>query len=185
MKFNIGDITIFPNGEVDEIKDIINELDCLFLSKRGLYGYEDELRLFEDNIEEYLYSIKIDGNKHRCKYWNIEVERTLNLIGILYDVYEEVCGGMLHIVTDDDNIEDGHIEYCIGYANESDNRNRKDYKITIAIAERYLKHSMKERMLLTYCFMNCNKDKMNCEKCFVELGYEAWDECSGIIEDLD
>jgi hypothetical protein len=39
-----------------------------------------------------------------------------------YSFADNSCGGSLHIVFDDGNIDDGNIEYCIQYAKE-----RNDY----------------------------------------------------------
>lgn len=36
-----------------------------------------------------------------------------------YQLPNNRVGGSLHIVLDDGNIEDSHIEYCIGYAKEN------------------------------------------------------------------
>lgn len=46
------------------------------------------------------------------------VRITRELIGRFYEKKENVCGGVLHIVTDDHNIRDGDIEFCIERAKE-------------------------------------------------------------------
>ena len=41
------------------------------------------------------------------------------MIPLMKAIYERNCVGCCwHIVLDDDNIEDGHVEYCIEYAAE-------------------------------------------------------------------
>ena len=85
----------------------------------------------------------------------------------------DLAGGNLHIVTDDDNIEDDHILFCLKEAEEDSMRESRD--ISIAIAKRYLNHSMRERMCLV--FLTCDSKQAGCNECFVERGYDAWEEC--------
>lgn len=49
------------------------------------------------------------------------------------------AGGYLHIVVDDGNLEDGHIQYCIGDAREHGDRH------AVLIGEELLSWSMEKR----------------------------------------
>lgn len=51
----------------------------------------------------------MEGNKFckdPCKYFDTEMILIVQMISFLYDDLEECCGGLCHIVTDDDNIEE-------------------------------------------------------------------------------
>lgn len=44
------------------------------------------------------------------------VAEVMPLVNAFYAFDGNACGGSLHIVLDDENIEDGHVDYCIAYA---------------------------------------------------------------------
>jgi len=81
---------------------------------------------------------------------NITMDLLIQECKKYYSKSENCVGGSLHIVLDDENIEDGHIEWCKNYAKEKgDNEG-------VALAELLLKATMEQREKLvsnysSYC----------------------------------
>lgn len=103
----------------------------------------------------------------KCKYHRNEISEVLKLVNYLYEDLEECCGGLLHIVLDDGNLDDEDIQWCLNYCNEKENEDRKDKAVCIEIAQRMLNMTEFERRLIYYGDMNFQCDK-NCENCVIE-----------------
>lgn len=103
----------------------------------------------------------------KCKYWSAEVAEICKLVETLYDDMGEGCGGMLHIVLDDGNIDDDDILWCIEYCNREENADRHDKSICLDIAHRMLNLSREERLLIYYQWYKefCDGD---CTECVIE-----------------
>ena len=106
-----------------------------------------------------------------CKYFREQINDIANDIEELYSISS--VGGCLHIVVDDDNLEDYHIQWCIDNANPNDD----DYEIGMKIAKNMLNLSMKERMLMSAKYNNdwcyCEQISkthlpLDCKNCFIE-----------------
>ena len=54
----------------------------------------------------------------KCKYCNEEVKLVSAYVDCLYELEECSCGGSLHIVVDDDNVDDDSLEFCSKYIDE-------------------------------------------------------------------
>lgn len=76
--------------------------------------------------------------------------RILELIDIIYNEYDST-GGKLHIVLDDNNIEDEHIKWCLENA-ISKITNEKEKQVYTECAELLLKlsYSSRKRMFNKY-----------------------------------
>lgn len=106
----------------------------------------------------------------KCKYYNKRIDTIKAYISCLYDLDDGNCctGGLLHIVTDDGNLEDHHITYCL---NECINHpEREESGIGKLICEELLKLPMEQRKLV---YTNdwtidvfCRTDKC-CDKCWI------------------
>lgn len=107
----------------------------------------------------------------KCKYYNPHLDTIKEYVGCLYHLEGCSVGGLLHILLDDDNIEDEHICWCLGECLK--HPEREESKLGQLICEEYLKLSMQERRLLCYCNWYCLRSECNCKKCYVEIG----DEC--------
>lgn len=59
-----------------------------------------------------------------CKHKTAMTVYVSKLVELLYEDLKECCGGMLHIVLDDGNLDDDDIQWCIDYCNEPENENR-------------------------------------------------------------
>lgn len=105
----------------------------------------------------------------KCKYEDQKVTYVNKLVHLLYDDLGESCGGMLHIVLDDGNVDDDDIEWCIAYVNRTENRGRPDYYISMEIATKMLELSIKQRRLIYYTDIgfSCGED-CDCQTCVIE-----------------
>lgn len=109
----------------------------------------------------------------KCIYWTKEVERVCVLVKVLYEELGERAGGLLHIVLDDGNLEDHNIQWCIEYCNRKENAQRIDKDICLEIAQRMLKLSYTERMLIYYQWDGEFCDG-NCDECAIMREYDEW-----------
>lgn len=60
------------------------------------------------------------------------------LVEILYEDLGECCGGLLHIVLDDGNLEDHHILWCRAQCDKRENWDRHDRLLCRRIANEML-----------------------------------------------
>ena len=51
---------------------------------------------------------------------NNKIEKALQLARKIYSLPEGACGGPLHIVLDDGNTEETHIQWCLEHLNDSE-----------------------------------------------------------------
>ena len=109
----------------------------------------------------------------KCIYWIKEVEEVCKLVKTLYDDMGEGCGGMLHIVLDDGNIDDDDLQWCIEYCNREENADRHDKSICLEIAHRMLNLSKEQRMLIYYQWDGefCSD---NCDECVITSEEDEW-----------
>lgn len=68
---------------------------------------EEEIEFHINNLKELLLQRE-----------KINIDQILPIILFYYTLPLNGAGGSLHIVLDDGNVDDGHIEYCIKRANE-------------------------------------------------------------------
>ena len=115
--------------------------------------------------------------KDRCKYYNQHLETIREYIKCLYSLEEcRGSGGLLHILLDDDNIEDDHIAFC--WKECIQNPEREESKIGQLICEEYMKLSMPQRRLLTMEYIGnwqCDHRWCECETCYIQNGDEFED----------
>ena len=102
-----------------------------------------------------------------CKHESIMTVYVSKLVELLYEDLKECCGGMLHIVLDDGNLDDDDIQWCIDYCNEPENKNRVDKYLCLEIAYKMLQMNEYQRRLIYYgsCQLNCDN---NCNECVIE-----------------
>lgn len=80
-----------------------------------------------------------------------EMRKVLDLCVLWYSFSDNSCGGHLHVVTDDDNIDDGSIEFC-----RNELRKNKDPRIELgnSVLDGLLKLDEQQRMWVTYNIYN-------------------------------
>lgn len=109
----------------------------------------------------------------RCRYWDEDIDRINLLVEILYEDLGECCGGLLHIVLDDGNLENHHIKWCIEQCEKRENFNRSDKLLCKRIANEMLGLTMEQRRLVYYSNgfdLKCNR---NCKECPIRQE-ETW-----------
>lgn len=113
-------------------------------------------------------------NVEVCKYYNEKVAYINKLVRLLYDDLGECCGGLLHIVLDDGNLEDHNIQWCIEYVNKPENADREDRLICLEIATKMLDLSIEERALIYHMGMGFECEIIDCSNCVIEKGEEFY-----------
>lgn len=85
-----------------------------------------------------------------CKYWTKHLDTIRTYIACLYELDDGNCstGGLLHIVTDDGNLEDEHIKWCLEECNK--HPEAEESEIGKLICNELLKLTMEQRRLVYY-----------------------------------
>lgn len=105
-----------------------------------------------------------------CKYYTPHMETIKAYIGCLYELEGCGAGGPLHILVDDNNIEDRDILFCFKYCIE----HPKDEGSAIGklICREYKKLTIQQRRLLSYGYIPCPGCSGYCDSCYIERGDE-------------
>lgn len=107
----------------------------------------------------------------RCKYYTPHLQTIKEYIGCLYAIDGCCTGGMLHILLDDDNIDDDSILFCLRECIQ--HPEREDSGIGKLICEEYLKLTMPQRRILMRPYiLDFQCQYCNCSDCLVETGEE-------------
>lgn len=81
-----------------------------------------------------------------CKYYNPHMLKIREYCSALYKLEGCGCGGMLHILLDDDNINDHSIAFCLKECLR--HPEEPESKLGILICEEYLKLTIQERSVM-------------------------------------
>ena len=82
------------------------------------------------------------------KYYHPKFKIVADMIHILYNLDGCCCGGLCHIVTDDNNINNSSLECVIKMCNE--NKDEIDSELSKTICELLLQMSIEQRIILFY-----------------------------------
>lgn len=107
-----------------------------------------------------------------CKYYSPKLKAITIMIHALYEMEGCVCGGICHIVTDDDNFDDGSLYCVLRECKKEENKDRIELELAEAICKALLKLTMQERALVFTGFYSnslCNMDN-KCDECDIEKG---------------
>lgn len=99
-----------------------------------------------------------------CKYYKPHMNTIRELIACLYNLDGCCAGGLCHIITDDDNIDDPSLKTVIIEAKKHPEATESG--LSILICEELLKLSLQERALLFSSYYNydvCCKECCMCE----------------------
>lgn len=177
----IGDTNIFvvPIPENKPVKIVLTENPCPINLK---YHCENSKLEYGDGMQ-LVYKCKLKECCKNClgvekmntcsKHYNDNVAYVNKLVRLLYDDLGEGCGGLLHIVLDDGNIEDNHIQWCIENANKEENQNRVDRYLSLEIAHKMLGLTIEQRKLVYYMDM-CFECDGHCFNCVIENEEDDW-----------
>lgn len=91
--------------------------------------------------------------------WNPKAQVIARLIDVLYDLDGCGCGGLCHIVTDDQNLYDDNLQFVIRECHNPENDNRVEKELCSLICELLLQLSFEQRaiifLLIDYYGYNC------------------------------
>ena len=113
-----------------------------------------------------------------CKYYNPHMDTILEYCKALYHLDDCGCGGNLHILLDDDNINDQCIVFCLKQCLR--NPESPESTLGVLICEEYLRLSIQERSVMDSLW--CGYDVKNyictgnCETCGLMSGLEGYTE---------
>ena len=134
--------------------------------ERGDLSVIDIFEIKGCNAEAYTCPLYITD----CKHYKPHLETIRELISCLYNLDGCACGGLAHIVTDDNNIDDDDLQWVLEYCDREENKDRTERGLVKLICEELLKLSMPERVLLFssyYSLAICDK---NCDTCPINKG---------------
>lgn len=110
-----------------------------------------------------------------CKYYNKHMDTILEYCKCLYKLDGCACGGKLHIVLDDNNIEDTHILFCLNECIK--HPEEEESEIGKLICMELLKLSMEERKVFSWywtgLYLPSSECSAHCETCML-LNEEAF-----------
>lgn len=107
-----------------------------------------------------------------CKYMSPKLKAVVVMIHALYELDGCDCGGICHIVTDEDNYDDDSIQCILEECKKPENIDCIELELAEAICKALLKLSMQERALIFSGFYtNCLCDmNFKCKECSIEKG---------------
>lgn len=116
--------------------------------------------------KEDLFDLSI--NEECCHYIK-RIDTIRILIRSLYDIEGCTCGGLAHVVVDDDNFDDDTIDFVLLECDKEENKNREEVGLVKLICNELKKLTMQQRALLftSYMSFNCDKD---CKECPINNG---------------
>ena len=117
--------------------------------------------------------------KDPCKYFDTEMILIVQMISFLYDDLEECCGGLCHIVTDDDNIEDHSLQFVIEECSKEENKDRNDARVAKYICESMLKLTMMQREFLFGLYKHKDADDVLDTLKFLQYNGCLYCRCNG------
>lgn len=166
-KFNLSVYVTYENSIRAHITGVYLD-KTLATSERDKRGDLEIIDTFElqgfsnrDNYDSYL--------NDDCKYFSQRLEMIRTMILALYDIEGCICGGIAHVVVDDENFEDHHLQFVIDECNKEENKDRLEVPLAKVICEELLKLSMQERALLFSSYYSFACDK-NCNECTIDKG---------------
>lgn len=109
----------------------------------------------------------------KCKYYRSHLDTIREYIGCLYKLKGCSSGGMLHILLDDDNLDDDDILFCLREC--VTHPEEEEAQLGKLICEEYLRLSMPQRRLLTWRHISSSYCQCHsgCQNCDIETG-EGW-----------
>lgn len=112
------------------------------------------------------WNTSINGD---CKYYIERINTLRGLISCLYSLEGCCCGGLAHIITDDENFQDSHINWIRSICDEGQNKDREEAGLVKLICDEMIKLSIQQRALLFSSYYSYTCDN-NCENCCIEKG---------------
>lgn len=131
------------------------------------YGFLDTIDSFE--LQGYKQDLFNDSLNEDCKYYDPRIAAIRIMISALYDIEGCHCGGLAHVVVDDDNFTDEIIDWEIEYCNKEENKDCVEKELVITIIKELKKLSIEQRALLFSSFYSFRCDS-DCSNCLIDKG---------------
>ena len=131
--------------------------------KRRDLDYRDTVEL-KGNFDKKWEDMNIS-----CVHYNPHIDTIASLIECLYNLEGCICGGLAHVVVDDDNFDDSSIGFVLDLCEQEENQNKEEVGLVKLICNELKKLSMQERALLFSSYYSYRCDN-NCEKCSINHG---------------
>lgn len=145
----------------DKNKTKIFEGDCLGHKLNNVEMLNGEWCVAGDRPLSMFLGSEIVGNIYENKnsenYYDPKMELLERLIHVLYKLPDCNCGGICHVITDDDNITDEVIKYVLEFAKEKNNESRIEKGLCELICNTMLELSYEKRAV-TFFLMNKGDD---------------------------
>lgn len=145
---------------------------------KALYLNDSVDHHFKVTVEDSRMENYVESNLEACdcKYYSPKLKAILSMIHALYEIDGCCCGGICHIVTDDDNYDDDDLDFVINECHKEENKDRLELELAEAICIAMKKLSMPERALLFSGFYgNCLCDSNHeCKNCCIEKGEKIY-----------
>lgn len=97
-------------------------------------------------------------NKKYCKYYHKSMPVIAGMIHLLYELEGCRCGGLCHIVVDEDNVDDDSLDAVINICNQEEYKDRIDKDLSRYICEQLKSLSIEQRKLL-FNYLNAGLDE--------------------------
>lgn len=134
--------------------------------ERGDLDYIDSFEL-KNNKYKFESSTYINDN---CKYYKRRLETIRQLISCVYELDGCVCGGMGHVVLDEDNIDDDTLKSVLKDCQSDEYKDREEAGLVELICKELLKLNIKERTLLYSSYYSYKFCDGKCTDCPIENG---------------
>lgn len=183
----------FDEGKIEKLPKINNPVYAVYESSDGesdmLTSIFADRKSAEQYIKEYgeKYSLvpvvdtfELEGSIRKwdfdlpihkdCKYYTPKLEAIRIMISAVYDMDGCACGGIGHVVFDDNNYDDSTLEYVIAECDNDESKDRPERSLVKLICEELLSLSIQQRALIFgsyYASILCEQD---CENCNIEEG---------------
>lgn len=164
-------------GEVFVVYNAVGRIKGVYANKKLAEEEKGSVdRITECEIKGYRGDDWETMIPDHCKYYIPHLETIRELIACLYALEGCCCGGLAHIVTDDNNIEDHHIQFVLNECNLDENKDREEVGLVKLICEELLKLSIQQRALLMTSYYAYGYCIDGCENCPITKGRCSYDD---------
>lgn len=105
-----------------------------------------------------------------CKYFVPRLNTIRELIACLYSLEGCACGGICHIVTDDNNFDDNDLDFVLKECDKEENQDREEIGLAKLICTELKKLSIQQRAMLFNSYYTSALCDKNCEECPINKG---------------
>lgn len=105
-----------------------------------------------------------------CKYFIPRLNTIRELISCLYSLEGCACGGICHIVTDDNNFDDDDLDFVLKECEKEENQDREEIGLAKLICSELKKLSIQQRAIIFNSYYTSALCDNNCDECPINRG---------------